>query len=49
VLFFIIAGIIEGFITPSDLPARFKIVFGGLTAIALILYLGFAGQRAHTS
>ncbi len=44
VLFFVIAGTIEGFVTPSGLPDRFKLAFGGLTAIALILYLGFAGR-----
>lgn len=49
VFLFVIAGIIEGFITPADIPAQFKLVFGGLTAVALILYLGFAGGRAIVS
>lgn len=44
VLFFVIAGIIEGFITPADVPERFKLAFGGLTAVALVFYLGFAGR-----
>lgn len=43
IAFFIIAATIEGFITPSVLPAWSKIVFAGLTAVALALYLGFAG------
>ena len=42
---FIIAGTIEGFITPSVLPVWSKLVFSILTAIGLILYLGFAGSR----
>jgi uncharacterized membrane protein SpoIIM required for sporulation len=46
VLFFVIAGTIEGFVTPSGLPDRFKIAFGGLTAVGLILYLGFAGRSS---
>ena len=46
VLLFVIAGIIEGFITPSGLPASFKLSFAGLTAIGLALYLGFAGWGA---
>lgn len=45
VLLFVIAGIIEGFITPSGLPASFKLSFAGVTAIGLALYLGFAGRR----
>jgi len=44
VLLFVIAGTIEGFITPSGLPASFKLSFAGLTAIGLALYLGFAGR-----
>lgn len=47
VLFFVIAGIIEGFVTPSGLPARLKIAFGGLTAIGVAIYLGFAGRSLN--
>lgn len=43
-LFFVIAGIIEGFITPSGLPAWSKLTFAGFTALGLVLYLGFAGR-----
>lgn len=48
VLFFVVAGTIEGFITPSRLPAFFKLSFAGFTAIALLLYLGFAGRGSTT-
>lgn len=47
VLFFVIAGIIEGFVTPSGLPARLKIAFGGLTAIGAAIYLGLAGRSLN--
>jgi uncharacterized membrane protein SpoIIM required for sporulation len=49
VLLFVIAGIIEGFITPSGLPASFKLSFAGLTAIGLAFYLGLAGRGATTA
>ncbi|MCL5104288.1 MAG: stage II sporulation protein M [Armatimonadetes bacterium] len=41
--FYIVAATIEGFITPSVLPAWSKLTFAGITAIGLIMYLGFAG------
>jgi len=40
-----IAGIIEGFITPSGISATAKLLFAGMTAIALGVYL-FGGRRA---
>ncbi|MGI6294649.1 MAG: stage II sporulation protein M [Armatimonadota bacterium] len=46
VILFVIAGIIEGFITPSALSDSIKLGFAALTAIGLILYLGFAGATA---
>lgn len=49
VMMFVIAAIIEGFITPSPLPASFKLTFAGATAVALILYLGFAGRSKQGS
>ena len=49
VLFFVIAGTIEGFITPSGLPPVFKLCFAGVTGIALLLYLGLAGRGGSTS
>lgn len=48
VVFFVVAGIIEGFITPSKLSSMMKLGFAGFTAIALVLYLGLAG-RGSTS
>ena len=44
VLFFVVAGTIEGFITPSGLPPAFKLGFAGVTGVALVLYLGLAGR-----
>lgn len=43
VIFFVIAGIIEGFITPSGLSNAFKLWFAALTAAGVLVYLGFAG------
>ncbi|MEN6355645.1 MAG: stage II sporulation protein M [Armatimonadota bacterium] len=40
---FVVAGTIEGFITPSVLPIWSKLTFAAITAIGLIAYLGFAG------
>lgn len=48
-LFFVVAGTIEGFITPSRLPGWSKLVFAGVTAIALIIYLGFVGRRSEAA
>lgn len=48
VMMFVIAGIIEGFVTPSQLPAWSKLAFAGVTAIALIAYFGLAGSGAVT-
>ena len=44
--FFVIAAIIEGFITPSVIPTWSKLAFSGVTALALILYLGFSGRTS---
>jgi uncharacterized membrane protein SpoIIM required for sporulation len=35
----VVAGIVEGFISPSDLPRELKLIFGPLTAVALYAYL----------
>jgi uncharacterized membrane protein SpoIIM required for sporulation len=43
--FFIVAAIIEGFITPSVLPVWSKLTFAAITAIGLVAYLGFAGTN----
>jgi len=41
----VVAGIIEGFISPSALPPAFKIATGVLTGIALFSYLLLAGRE----
>ncbi len=42
---FVVAGTIEGFITPSVIPIWSKLAFAGITAIGLTAYLGFAGHK----
>ncbi|MEP7211794.1 MAG: stage II sporulation protein M [Acidobacteriota bacterium] len=45
--FLVIAGIIEGFISPSSLPAGFKVATGVLTGIAMYSYLMLAGRETE--
>lgn len=40
----IIAGTIEGFVSPSGLPRWSKFMVSALTAVALVLYFGFVGK-----
>ena len=40
----VIAGIIEGFISPAPIPAFIKFSVGGITGLALYLYLFLAGR-----
>ena len=40
----VVAGIIEGFVSPSGLPASVKLAFAGLTAVGMVVYLAFAGR-----
>lgn len=42
--FLVVAGIIEGFLSPSDLPPAVKIATGVGTGLAMYSYLFFAGQ-----
>ncbi|MYB05059.1 MAG: hypothetical protein F4Y24_01775 [Gemmatimonadetes bacterium] len=42
------AGLIEGFYSPLQLHAGWKFAFGGMTAVLLVLYFGFAGRRRPT-
>ncbi len=42
----VVAGIIEGFISPQPIPPVFKISIGVLTGIALYSYLLLAGREA---
>ena len=44
VVFFVVAAIIEGFITPSALPVWAKLAFAGLTGVVMVIYLGFGGS-----
>ena len=44
--FLVVAGIIEGFLSPSDLPPAIKIATGLCTGIAMYSYLLFAGRTA---
>ena len=44
-LMLVVAGLIEGFYSPMQLPAAAKFAFGGATAVLLVLYFGFAGRR----
>lgn len=44
VLLLIVAGLVEGFYSPSGLPAVAKFAFGGATALLLVAYFGFAGR-----
>ncbi|MBC5810301.1 MAG: stage II sporulation protein M [Candidatus Eremiobacteraeota bacterium] len=41
----VVAGTIEGFVTPQRTGIAFRLGFGALTAVLLFLYLGFAGSR----
>jgi uncharacterized membrane protein SpoIIM required for sporulation len=44
----IVAGTIEGFLSPQRWPPEVRIGIGTITAVALVLYLGSAGRRATT-
>lgn len=46
IIFFVIAAVIEGFITPSRLSEATKLGFAALTAVGLIVYLGFVGLQS---
>ncbi|PKM93646.1 MAG: hypothetical protein CVU84_14875 [Firmicutes bacterium HGW-Firmicutes-1] len=39
ILMLIMAGLIEGFLTPARLPMLYKLIFAGITAIAMLLYI----------
>ncbi len=50
---FVVAGVIEAFLTPLPVPEALKLAFGALAAALLLLYLAFSGRysrpRALTS
>jgi len=41
----VVAGTIEGFISPQRWPPEFRIAIGVCTAVALVLYFGFGGRH----
>jgi hypothetical protein len=41
----VVAGTIEGFLSPSDLPPWIKIATGVSTGLAMYSYLLFAGRK----
>lgn len=45
VVLLLVAGLIEGFISPSPLPDGVKLGFGALTALLLFPYLAFGGRE----
>jgi uncharacterized membrane protein SpoIIM required for sporulation/uncharacterized RDD family membrane protein YckC len=44
VVLLVLAGLIEGFVSPSALPSALKLAFAGLTALVLFPYLLLAGR-----
>ena len=44
-VFLVVAGLIEGFISPSSLPAMMKIAVGVLSGILMYGYLMLAGRK----
>ena len=44
-LMLVLAGLVEGFYSPSGLPAAAKFAFGGTTALLMALYFGVGGAR----
>lgn len=49
VLLLLVAGLVEGFYSPSGLPAVAKFAFGGATAVLLAVYFGFAGRGVRAA
>jgi len=43
----VVAGLLEAFVSPSDLPATAKLVIGPLTGVALYSYLLLAGRQGR--
>jgi uncharacterized membrane protein SpoIIM required for sporulation len=44
----VVAGIIEGFISPAPINPLIKFAIGGITGVALYSYLFLAGREAET-
>lgn len=49
VFLLVVAGLVEGFYSPSGLPAVAKFAFGGVTAVLLALYFGLGGRGSGDS
>ena len=47
-LLLLVAGTIEGFISPSDLPRAFKLAFSAMTGVVLVFYLLKGGSHGDT-
>jgi uncharacterized membrane protein SpoIIM required for sporulation len=45
----IVAGLVEGFVSPAQVPAPFKWAFAALVAACLFLYLSLAGRSGSRS
>jgi uncharacterized membrane protein SpoIIM required for sporulation len=45
----IVAGIVEGFISPTDLAPKFKYMLAAVLFTALVLYLGLGGRKPATA
>lgn len=48
VVCFIVAGLIEGFVTPSDMPTALRIAVGVAVLVTFIAYVVLLGQRAES-
>ncbi|HEX6373677.1 MAG TPA: stage II sporulation protein M [Longimicrobium sp.] len=46
-LMLVVAGTIEGFISPSELPREIKLGFAAVAALAMVAYFAFAGRAAE--
>ncbi|HEX5869367.1 MAG TPA: stage II sporulation protein M [Longimicrobium sp.] len=46
-LMLVVAGTIEGFISPSQLPREIKLAFALVAALAMVAYFAFAGRAAE--
>ena len=47
VVLLLVAGLVEGFYSPSGLPAVAKFAFGSATAVLLVAWFGLAGRRVR--
>ena len=45
----IVAGLIEGFITPLPLPPQAKLAFAAMTGVVMLLYLAARPRRTQST